>query len=105
MIDPIPPHQQGCGIIKANMQCNRIPDDGFPLLAVEPYQEVGVDRARAELKSRFMAESASAIIWTDYPKLADKLQVAGLSFPGSRGRWRCLMAACSLNNMSIHCTN
>jgi hypothetical protein len=84
MIDPTPPHQQGCGIIEANMQCNRIPDDGFPLLAVAPYQEVGVDRARAVLKSRFIAEFASAIIRTDYPKLADKLHVAGLSFPGRR---------------------
>ena len=85
MADPTPPHQQGCGIIMANMQYNCISDDGFLLLAVMPYQEVGVDRARAVLKSRFMAEFASAIIRTDYPKLADKLHVAGLSFSDRRG--------------------
>jgi hypothetical protein len=57
------------------MQYNRIPDDGFLLLAVSPHHEIGVDRARAELKSRFMAEFASGIIWRDYPQLAKKLHV------------------------------
>lgn len=57
------------------MQYKHIPDDGFLLLAVAPYHEIGVDRARAELKSRFMADFATSIIRTDYPKLADKLHV------------------------------
>jgi hypothetical protein len=72
LADPI---SKAGGIIEANMQYKHIPDDGFLLLAVAPYQEVGVDRARAELKSRFMAEFAADIIRTDYPKLADKLHV------------------------------
>jgi hypothetical protein len=72
LADPI---SKAGGIIEANMQSNRIPDDGFLLLAIAPYQEVGVDRARAELKSRFMAKFATDIIRTDYPKLADKLYV------------------------------
>ena len=72
LADPI---SKAGGIIEANMQYNRIPDDGFLLLAVSPYHEVGVDRARAELKSRFMAEFAADIIRADYPKLADKLHV------------------------------
>jgi len=57
------------------MRAGRIPDDGFLLLAVAPYHEVGVDRARATLKSRFMAEFASDIIRTDHPKIADKLHM------------------------------
>ena len=72
LADPI---SKAGGIIEANMQYNRIPDDGFLLLAVAPYHEIGVDRARAELKSRFMADFAADIIRTDYPKLADKLHV------------------------------
>jgi hypothetical protein len=72
LADPI---SKAGGIIEANMQSNRIPDDGFLLLAVAPYHEVGVDRARATLKSRFMAEFAAGIIRTDYPKIADKLHM------------------------------
>ena len=72
LADPI---SKAGGIIEANMEYSRIPDDGFLLLAVSPYHEVGVARARAELKSRFMAEFATSIIRRDYPKLADKLHV------------------------------
>ena len=72
LADPI---SKAGGIIEANMKDNRIPDDGFLVLAVAPYHEVGVDRARATLKSRFMAEFATAIIRTDYPKIADKLHM------------------------------
>jgi hypothetical protein len=45
------PIRKAAGIIEANMQAGRIPDDGFLLLASVPYDEIGVDRARAELKS------------------------------------------------------
>ena len=45
-------------IIDANRQAGRIPDDGFLLLASTPYQHSGVDRARAELKSRFLSDFA-----------------------------------------------
>jgi hypothetical protein len=37
------------------MKAGRIPDDGFLLLASVPYDEIGVDRARVELKSRFLS--------------------------------------------------
>jgi hypothetical protein len=63
------------GIIEANMQYGRTPDDGFLLLAVAPYHEIGVDRARAELKSGFMAGFATEIIRKEYPNLAEKLHV------------------------------
>jgi hypothetical protein len=42
------------------MKAGRIPDDGFLLLASVPYDEIGVDRARVELKSRFRRRLFSA---------------------------------------------
>jgi hypothetical protein len=69
-----PIHQAG-GIIDANMRAGRIPDDGFLLLASVPYAEVGVDRARAELKSRFLSKFAADVIRAQHPKLAPKMQV------------------------------
>jgi hypothetical protein len=57
------------------MQHDRIPDDGFLLLSMAPYQEVGVDRARATLKSRFLAEFAAHIIRSDHPKIAEKINI------------------------------
>lgn len=61
-------------IIDANMQSGRIPDDGFMLLASTPYQHSGVDRARAELKSRFLSDFAQQIIHREHPGLAQKMQ-------------------------------
>ena len=69
------PLSKGGGIIAANMKNDQIPDDGFLLFSVAPYQDVGVDRARATLKSRFMAEFAAHIIRSDHPKLADKIHI------------------------------
>lgn len=69
------PLSKAGGIIAANMRDDLIPDDGFLLLSVAPYQEVGVDRARATLKSRFMADFAADIIRTDHPKIADKINI------------------------------
>ena len=51
----------------------RIPDDGFLLLASVPYDEIGVDRARAELKSRFLSGFAADVIRRDFPELAGKM--------------------------------
>ena len=70
--DPI---DRAAGIIDANMQAGRIPDDGFLLLASVPYQEVGVDRARAELKSRFLSKFAADVIYARHPKLAHKMHM------------------------------
>jgi len=70
--DPI---RKAAGIIEANMDAGRIPRDGFLLLASVPYDEIGVDRARAELKSRFLADFAADVIRHDYPDLAAKMAV------------------------------
>lgn len=70
LADPI---RKAAGIIEANMQAGRIPDDGFLLFASVPYLEVGVDQARAELKSRFLGNFAAEVIHNDFPALAEKM--------------------------------
>ncbi|SDL68860.1 Carboxysome Shell Carbonic Anhydrase [Franzmannia pantelleriensis] len=60
-------------IIDANMRAGRIPDDGFMLLASTPYQDIGVDRARAELKARFLSDFASQVISREHPALAERM--------------------------------
>jgi len=72
LADPI---RKAAGIVQANMQTRRIPDDGFLLLAESPYHEIGADRARAELKSRFLADFAAGIIGAEFPSLKEKLHV------------------------------
>ena len=49
------------------------PDDGFLLLASVPYDEIGVDRARAELKSRFLSDFAAEVIRNEFAALAGKM--------------------------------
>lgn len=61
-------------IIDANMRAGRIPDDGFMLLASTPYQHSGVDRARAEMKSRFLSDFAEQVIRRELPVLAQKMR-------------------------------
>jgi hypothetical protein len=70
--DPI---RKAAGIIGANMQCRRIPDDGFLLLAESAYHDIGADRARAELKSSFLSEFAAGIIRAEFPNLKEKMHV------------------------------
>lgn len=72
LADPI---RQAAGIIQANMAAGRIPDDGFLVLASSPYHEPGVDRARAELKARFLSEFAAAVIEEAQPELARRMHV------------------------------
>ncbi len=55
------------------MQTGRIPDDGFLLLASSPYEQVGMDRARAELKALFMSEFTAQVIQNEFPALARKM--------------------------------
>ncbi|MDO8703606.1 MAG: hypothetical protein Q7J84_01530 [Sulfuricaulis sp.] len=69
------PIHQAAGIIDANIRAGRIPDDGFLLQASVPYAEVGLDRARAELKSRFLSKFAADVTRAQRPKLAPKMQV------------------------------
>ncbi|HEY5672918.1 MAG TPA: hypothetical protein VIR78_04380 [Malonomonas sp.] len=71
LADPI---RKAAGIIEANMRAGRIPDDGFLLFTSAPYDEIGVDQARAELKSRFLADYAAEVIRSEYPQLADKMR-------------------------------
>ena len=72
LADPI---RKAAGILRSNMRAGRIPDDGFLLLASVPYDEIGVDRARAELKSRFLAKLGADVVRQDFPDLADKMTV------------------------------
>ena len=72
LADPI---RKAAGIIEANMRAGRIPDDGFLLFASVPYDEIGMDRARAELKSHFLAGFAAEVIRADFPRLAAKMHL------------------------------
>ncbi len=68
--DPI---RKAASIIESNMAAGRIPDDGFLLLASVPYDEIGVDRARAEMKSHFLSMFAAEVIEREFPDLAGKM--------------------------------
>jgi hypothetical protein len=70
LADPI---RKAAGIITANMKHERIPEDGFLLLASSPYHEPGVDRARAELKAQFMSRFAADVIDNEFPDLAERM--------------------------------
>lgn len=72
LADPV---SKAAGIIAANMRRGRIPDDGFLLLASVPYDDIGADRARAELKSRFLADFGAAVIARSAPEIADRMHV------------------------------
>ncbi|MFA6992704.1 MAG: hypothetical protein WC269_05530 [Candidatus Gracilibacteria bacterium] len=65
------PIASAAGIIKSNMKKGMIPKDGFLLLASAPYSEIGVDRARAELKSNFLGQYASDVITKEHPDLRE----------------------------------
>lgn len=67
------PIQRAAGIIQSNMEAGRIPADGFLLLASMPYDEIGVERARAEVKSRFLARFGAEVIRRELPGLIDKM--------------------------------
>ncbi|MBZ0068477.1 MAG: hypothetical protein K8F26_06645 [Thiobacillus sp.] len=70
LADPV---RKAAGILQSNMASGRIPGDGFLLLASVPYAEIGVDRARAELKSRFLSGFAAEVITREFPRLAEKM--------------------------------
>ena len=67
------PLRKAAAIIEGNMKAGRIPDDGFLLLASVPYHEIGVDRARAELKSRFLSCFAAGVLRAEFGALAEKM--------------------------------
>lgn len=62
-------------IIAANMVAGRIPDDGALLLASVPYERPGGDRARAEMKSRFLTRFAMQTLGQSAPELLNRLVV------------------------------
>lgn len=68
------PLRKAAAIIENNMRAGRIPNDGFLLLASVPYDEIGVDRARAELKSRFLSNFAAEVIRNEFSTLAQKMR-------------------------------
>jgi hypothetical protein len=69
------PLRKAAAIIEDNMKAGRIPDDGFLLLASVPYDEIGVDRARAELKSHFLSRFAAGVLRDEFSSLADRMSV------------------------------
>ncbi|MCD8515494.1 MAG: hypothetical protein LRY31_05550 [Burkholderiaceae bacterium] len=80
------PIRTATSIIESNMRRGRIPDDGFLLLASVPYEAMGVERARAELKARFMERFAADVIREAYPELAQRMhsRVAVLDWEARR---------------------
>jgi len=70
LADPI---RKAAAIIESNMAAGRIPDDGFLLLASVPFDEIGVDRARAMMKSNFLSKFATEVIEREFPQLAGKM--------------------------------
>lgn len=67
------PLQKAAAIIESNMAAGRIPDDGFLLLASVPYDEIGVDRARAEMKANFLSRFSANVICQKFGALAGKM--------------------------------
>ncbi len=83
------PIARAAGIIESNMATGRIPDDGFLLLSSVPYESIGVDRARAEIKARFLAHFAQQVIAQTHPILASKMisRTAVLDWHARRLSW------------------
>jgi hypothetical protein len=74
------------------MRAGRIPDDGFLLLASVPFEETGPDRARAELKARFLREFSSDLVAERYPRLAARMHARTAVLDWSRRELRLLSA-------------
>lgn len=75
--------ETAASIIESNMRSGRIPDDGFLLLASVPYEEPGPDRARAELKARFLCGFSRDLVFERHPWLAGRMhsRTAVLDWP------------------------
>lgn len=77
-------------IIESNMRAGRIPDDGFLLLASVPFEEQGPDRARAELKARFLCGFSHDLISERQPWLAARMHARTAVLDWSRRRLQLL---------------
>lgn len=86
------PIARAAGIIESNMTAGRIPDDGFLLLSSVPYETIGVDRARAEMKAAFLSGFAQDVIRKTYPTLASRMmsRTAVLDWHARRLSWLAL---------------
>jgi len=69
------PIRTAADIIAGNMKAGRIPDDGFLLLASVPFDAIGADRARAELKAQFLSRFAAQVIGEHLPDLARTMHI------------------------------
>jgi hypothetical protein len=57
------------------MRAGRIPHDGFLVMSSVPYEDIGVDRSRAVLKSNFMADFAADVVRHEFSDLAPLMTV------------------------------
>jgi hypothetical protein len=73
-------------IIESNMRAGRIPEDGFLLLASVPFEEPGPDRARAELKARFLCGFSRDLVHERHPWLAARMHARTAVLDWSRRR-------------------
>lgn len=80
------PIRTAAGIIHSNMHAKRIPADGFLLLTSMPYEQHGVERAGAALRSRFLAHFATQVITQAHPELVPLMhrRCAVLDWPARR---------------------
>ncbi len=80
------PIRTAASIIQSNMQAGRIPADGFLLLTSMPYENHGVERAGAALRSRFLAHFATQVIAEAHPELVPLMhrRCAVLDWPARR---------------------
>jgi len=83
------PISKAAGIIQTNMRKGRIPQDGFLLFSSVPYDTIGVDQARAELKARFLSQFGYQVISESHPDLASKMiiRTAIMDWPRRRLSW------------------
>lgn len=83
------PISKAASIIQTNMRKGRIPDDGFLLFSSVPYDAIGVDQARAELKAAFLSRFACQVISESHPELASKMvaRTAVMDWPRRRLSW------------------
>lgn len=68
------PIKTAAKIIAGNMSAGRIRNDGFALLASAPFEDVGMDKARAVLRAKFIRDFAWQVVKEAEPELAGGMQ-------------------------------
>lgn len=69
------PIRKAAEIIETNMRSGNIPEDGFLLFSEKTYNQFGIDRCRAIVKSKFLSEFAARLIRVEFPWLAERMSV------------------------------